>query len=155
MAELGLDPSALGFRLGYRNPAKAAGRVRALLDGNVPLSSRSRSAVERLPEALDLPREVVDEAVRCTDRASSPSERARPRMRAADKAESAEADWRDAFRPHAVLHTEHTVPSSITMCVISGGAERWLIVRLDLSRRAGELRGSGPRRAPGQDRARR
>ena len=133
MAELGLDAEALGFRLGYRNPAKAAGRVLALLDGNVPLSSKSRRAAECLPEALDLPCEAVVDAVERTD--AFFAERAREaedeRRR---EAERAEAEWRAAFRPHAVLHTERTMPSSITMCVVSGGAERWLIVRLDLSR---------------------
>ena len=132
MAELGLDPAALGLRLGYSNPAKAAGRVLALLDGNVPFSSKSRRAAERLPEALGLPREAVDEAVGRTD--AFFADRAREvedeRRR---EAERAEAGWRAAFRPHAVLQTERTMPSSITMCVVSGGAERWLIVRLDLS----------------------
>ena len=133
MADLGLSPTALGFRLGYRNPAKAAGRVQALLDGNVPLSLKSRSAAEHLPKAIDLPREAVDDAVRRTD--AFFAERAREAEEARRwEAERAEADWRAAFRPHAVLQTESTVPSSITMCVISGGAERWRIIPLDLSR---------------------
>ncbi len=35
---------------------------RRFMDGNVPLSPKSRKAAERLPEALDLPREAVDDA---------------------------------------------------------------------------------------------
>lgn len=133
MAELGLDPAALGLRLGYRNPLKAAGRVGALLDANVPLSPKSRRAAERLPEALGLAREAVADAVERTDAAFA--ERAREAEdEHSREAERAEAEWRAAFRPHAVLYTERTMPSSITMCVVSGGAERWLIVRLDLSR---------------------
>lgn len=133
MADLGLDPAALGFRLGYRNPAKAAGRVHAFLDGNVPLSPKSRKAAERLPEALDLPREAVDDAMERTDAVFA--ERAREAEQTQRReAEREQAEWRAAFRPHAVLHTERTVPSSITSCVLSGGAERWLVVHLDLSR---------------------
>jgi hypothetical protein len=35
MDELGLDRHALGFRLGYQNPLKAAGRVDALCQGHL------------------------------------------------------------------------------------------------------------------------
>ena len=133
MTELDLDAEALGLRLGYSNPARAAGRVLALLDGNVPLSPKSRRAAERLPEALCLPCEAVIDAVERTDAFFAERAREAEDQRRRE-AEREEADWRAAFRPHAVLHTERMMPSSITMCVVSGGAERWLIVRLDLSR---------------------
>ena len=51
MQELGLDRRALGFRLGYHNPLKAAGRVDALCGGHVT-SAKSRDALTRLPEAI-------------------------------------------------------------------------------------------------------
>ena len=53
MEELGLDRQGLGFRLGYQNPLKAAGRVDALREGHI-ISRKSRAALERLPQALEL-----------------------------------------------------------------------------------------------------
>ena len=40
MTELGLTPEALGFRLNYRNPAKAAGRVLALCDDHLNIQKQ-------------------------------------------------------------------------------------------------------------------
>src|SRR5215216_4003254 len=67
MAELGLDRQALGLRLGYQNPLKAAGRVYALCDGHLK-NRRSRAALDRLPEALEVPPEIVRRAVAATEK---------------------------------------------------------------------------------------
>src|SRR3954454_2227518 len=45
--------------------------------------------------------------------------------------EEAETKWRADFKPHAVIHTERTSPSQITLCGLSGGPERWLVIKLD------------------------
>jgi hypothetical protein len=45
-----------------------------------------------------------------------------------------EAEWRRTFQPHAVIQTQRTVPTQIFICGLTGGAERWLIIRFDLSR---------------------
>lgn len=133
MKELGLDHASLGHRLGYKNPVKAAGRVHAMMDGNVPLSSKSRAAIGRLPDALEVDKDIVARAVAETDQiAASEARRADDERRAAR--ERGEAEWRAAFAPHAVLHTSRTVPSQITMCGMTGGARRWLMVGLDMSR---------------------
>src|SRR4051812_15028793 len=60
--QLDIDRAALGLRLGYRNPAKAAGRVYALCDGHIT-STKSTTALRRLPEAIEVPAEVVETAV--------------------------------------------------------------------------------------------
>ncbi len=65
MQQLGLDRPALGLRLGYRNPAKAAGRVYALCDGHIT-STKSKIALHRLPEAIEVPAQVVETAVNAT-----------------------------------------------------------------------------------------
>src|SRR5215217_301421 len=125
MKELRLDRQALGFRLGYRNPLKAAGRVYALCDGHLK-SRKSRAALDRLPEALEIPPEVVERAVAATEQILSDMEiQAEEKRRRA--AEVAEVEWRDRFRPHAVIQTELTVPSHITFCALTGGAERLMI----------------------------
>jgi len=132
MQELSLDPQALGFRLGYRNPLKAAGRVYALCDGHLK-SRKSRAALHRLAEALEVPPEVVRRAVAATEEIFSKIEiQAQEQRRRI--AEAAEAEWRSRFRPHAVIQTERTVPSQITFCALTGGAERWLIIPFDLSK---------------------
>ena len=48
--------------------------------------------------------------------------------------EEEERAWEASFKPHAVIQTETTTPSQITICGLTGGAERWLIIRFDLSR---------------------
>lgn len=132
MSELGLDHEALGRRLGYVTTAKAAGRVYAMLDGNVPLSSKSRHALQRLSEALEIDPSLVTTAVAQTDeKAASDALKAEEKRQRAQ--EEAEASWRAAFVPHAVLHTARTTPTQITMCGVTGGARRWLMVPLDVS----------------------
>ena len=54
MQQLALDRAALGLRLGYQNPAKAAGRVYALCDGHIT-STKSKTALRRLPTAIEVP----------------------------------------------------------------------------------------------------
>jgi hypothetical protein len=132
MTELGLDRQALGLRLGYQNPLKAAGRVYALCDGHIK-SRKSRAALGRLPEALEVPPEIVRRAVAATEEIFLEMEIQAEEQRRRG-AEAAEAEWRKRFRPHAVIQTERTVPSQITFCGLTGGAERWLIIPFDLSK---------------------
>ena len=39
-----------------------------------------------------------------------------------------------SFKPHAAIQTETMTPSQITICGLTGGVERWLIIRFDLSK---------------------
>ena len=132
MQQLRLDAQALGFRLGYQNAAKAAGRVYALCDGQL-VNRKSKAALARLPEALELPSEVVEQAVTATEELISEQKRqAEEDCRLAREAE--EAEWRAKFRPHAIIQAERTIPSQITFCGLTGGIERWLMIRLDDSK---------------------
>ena len=132
MEELNLDRHALGFRLGYKNPAKAAGRVDALCWGHLT-NRKSRAALARLPDALELPAEVVAQAVIETEQVLEEQERHAEEERRLAR-EKEEAEWRAAFTPHAILQTERTVPSQITICGLTGGARRWLWIDFDLSK---------------------
>src|SRR5215203_2434076 len=130
MGELGIDREALGFRLGsFQNPLKAAGRVYALMDGHIT-SQKSRRALARLPEALEVDPEVVERAVAAAEELLAEFRRQAEEERRIAQ-EKDEAEWRARFKPHAVIWTEETRPSSITMCGFSGGIERWLIIRFD------------------------
>ena len=131
MSKLGLDNRALGFRLGYSNPAKAAGAVAALCDGHI-LSPKRKRALRRLPMAIDVPVEVVDRAVEETNEFFAELKRqADEKRRLAYQEEW--AAWSARFIPHAVLLGERTVPSQITILGIAGGSERFLIIKLDAS----------------------
>src|SRR4051812_15144459 len=89
MTELGLSDEALGRRLGYTNPAKAAGRVHALCNGQ-PFSAKSRFALRRLPDALEVPADLVVQAVANTERLFADREReAEEQRRLAREAEEA------------------------------------------------------------------
>jgi hypothetical protein len=87
---------------GYVNLSKGHRRLDELLAGDLHCS---RGLIERLPAVLDVPTEVVAEAVAETKRL---------------QAEAREAAWRAAFVPHAIALTEKERPSSITMAAFSG-----------------------------------
>ncbi len=132
MRELGLSDEALGRRLGNTNPAKAAGRVYALCNG-LPFSAKSRFALWRLSGALELPADVVVQAIADTERLLAQWElEAEEQRRRAREAE--DAAWRASFCPHAVIQTEYTVPTQICICGFTGGAGRWLMIFFDQSR---------------------
>ena len=132
MQQLALDRAALGSRLGYRNPAKAAGRVYALCDGHIT-TTKSRSALHRLPATIEVSAELVEIAVK--DTASLLAELKQQedeKLRVAREIEDAE--WRAGFIPHAIILGDRIIPTSITMYAITGGSERWLKIELDLSK---------------------
>jgi len=134
LRELHLDPQALGHRLGYTNPAKAAGRVHALAFGHLD-NKKSRAALSRLPKALDCPTEQVEQAILETRLTISEDLRASHEREMAER-EAEEAKWRRNFRPHGVILTENRRPSQITFCALTGGPEARLIIPFDLSRPA-------------------
>jgi hypothetical protein len=51
-----------------------------------------------------------------------------------DPVNTEDAEWRAAFIPHAIILGDRKIPTSITMCVISGGPRRSLNIELDLSK---------------------
>ena len=120
--------SALATRT---RPKPQAGSI-ALCHGHIA-SRKSRSALERLAEALEVPEHVVEQALAATKTMIAEQDRqAQEAERLAH--EAAEAAWRKNFRPHAVIETESKCPSSIVMCGMTGGVGRWLIVPVDSSK---------------------
>jgi hypothetical protein len=99
---LGLTRQDIVRRAGYRNISKGLRRLDELVAGEW---RKARGLIERLPLALNVPAERVNEAISETDR----------RMRAAK-----DAAWRVAFKPHAIILTEHTRPTQITFAAICG-----------------------------------
>lgn len=129
MSDLGLDRERLGYRLGYCNPIKAAGRVQALCDGFVD-NRKGLRALHRLPAALEVSPEDVGKAVIATRAVFTERERQRQEsLRRAAKMRDAE--YRASFKPHGFLQTRETWPSSVTMFALSGGEGRWLIIPID------------------------
>ncbi len=106
---LGLRRQDVARRAGYTNLSKGCRRLDELLAGDL---HTTRGLIDRLPAALDVPAETVNEAV---------AETKRQRWAAEDAA------WRAAFKPHGIILTEHERPTSITMAAISG-ADRKLWV---------------------------
>jgi hypothetical protein len=90
---LGLTRQDVVRRAGYRNISKGCRRLDELLAGEL---RTARALIDRLPASLEVPAEVVTEAVAETAR----------QMRAAE-----DAAWRAAFKPHAIILTEHTRPT--------------------------------------------
>jgi hypothetical protein len=103
---LGLTRQDIVHRAGYRNIAKGLRRLDELLAGEW---RKAQGLIARLSVALDVPAPRVNAAVAETDR----------QMRVAE-----EAAWRSAFRPHAIILTEHTRPTQITMAAICGADRR-------------------------------
>ncbi|QGY01579.1 hypothetical protein MMSR116_06420 [Methylobacterium mesophilicum SR1.6/6] len=131
MQKLGLSDEALGCSLGYTNPTKAAGRVHALCNG-LPLSAKSHFALRRLPAALDIDPDIVVHAVSDTERLIALRKQAAEEQCRLEQ-EAEDAAWRASFQPQAVILTEHTIPTQITMCGLTGGAKCRRIIPLDLT----------------------
>jgi hypothetical protein len=131
MQALGLSAETLGLRLGYQNPGKAAGRVQALCDGHLE-NERSQAALARLAAALEVPDAVVQEALTASRQLIAElQQRLAEQNRHTREVE--EDRWRAEFKPHAVIETERRRPDQIVFCGLTGGVERWLIIRFDLS----------------------
>jgi hypothetical protein len=111
--DLGLGQKDVIRRAGYRNLARGHRRLDALLAGDL---HSARSLIANLPTALDVPTELVQEAVAETER----------RQRAAQ-----DAAYRAAFKPHAVILTEHDRPTHITFAAITGADQQ---LRIDFDR---------------------
>jgi len=109
---LGLTRQDVVRRAGYVNLSKGVRRLDALLAGDL---HTTRGLIDRLPVALDVPVEVVTEAVEATKREIWAREN---------------AAYRAQFRPHAIILTEHERPTSITMAAFSS-ADRELWVEFE------------------------
>jgi len=112
--ELSLRPVELIRRCGYQNIAKGLRRLEQLYQGYF---RGCTTLIGTLPAALDLPAEVVTEAVESTKRQIH---------------EAKEAAWRAEFVPHAVVLTEREFPQPLFAALIIG-IERLLRVDFDLS----------------------
>ena len=124
MGELGIKPAELGARLGYRNPAKAVGRVWALLNAFVD-NDKNRRAVARLHEALEVAPEVVAAAL--AQNLARLAEEEQRRLDAKQKIlEEYEARWRRDFRPHTILVAELNSPTQTRIWGYYGGPGRAL-----------------------------
>jgi hypothetical protein len=113
--ELGLSRSELIARCEYKNITKGLRRLDQVYAGN--LDKAATLIIRNLPEALDLSADIIQQAATDTVRLIAAEEDAR---------------WRASFQPEAFLLGTSKRPSQIWMYGISGGAERWLKISLDL-----------------------
>lgn len=123
--KLGMRRSELIRQCGFKNVTKGLRRLAALCDGDVT-SPGARTILDALPLALGVEASEVEKAVAETINIIT-------RAKAEEEAER-EASWRASFEPSAYLIGTESRPSSITIYGLSGGAERWLRIPLDLSR---------------------
>ena len=112
--ELGLRPTELIRRCGYKNVSKGLRRLEHFCQGNF---TGSDTLIRALPSALDVPEEAVRAAVEDTKRQIHEAE---------------EAAWRAEFVPHAVVLTEREFPQPLFAALIIG-IDRLLRVDFDLS----------------------
>lgn len=106
IARLGVSRRDLVLRMGYANVAKGLRRLGQLEDGEIRVATDLKRP---LAEALGLSLEEVGSAI---DAERDAQARAR------------EAAYRASFRPHAVLITERSRPSSIISAMGAGGRRR-------------------------------
>jgi hypothetical protein len=112
--ELGLSRSELIARCEYKNITKGLRRLDQVYAGNL---DKAATLIRNLPEALDLSADIIQQAATDTVRLIAAEEDAR---------------WRASFQPAAFLLGTSKRPSQIWNYGISGGAERWLKISLDL-----------------------
>ena len=108
-------------RVNYKNIAKGLRRLDKLLAGDL---DKARDLIHALPAALDVPPEVVEHAIEGTRRQIAEAQEAARHAQ--------EAACRAAFRPHAIILTEKTVPQPIFVAAIIG-AQRLLRIDFDLA----------------------
>ena len=121
---LGLRRSELARRCGFKNIAKGIRRIDAVCHGNLD-SPAAKMVLDALPTALEVDKEVIEAAVHATAEIIAEAERHAEAER--------EAAWRASFAPHAYLLGTVDRPSPLFAYGLTGGAERWLKIPLDLS----------------------
>ncbi len=118
--ELGLNKARLVRLAGYKNEAKGIRRLNSLIAGDL---ETTRWLIQGLPAALNLPTDVISGVVDQTRQQIASMKRR--------EAEQAGMEWRENFRPHAIILTERTRPEPIFVAAIIG-VERLLRVDFNL-----------------------
>jgi hypothetical protein len=121
---LGLRRGELARRCGFKNVAKGLRRIDGVCFGDLD-SPGAKVVIDNLASALEVEKEVVEAAIHATAEIIAETERRAETER--DKA------WRASFAPHAYLVGSQDRPSQIFFYGLTGGAERWLKIPLDLS----------------------
>jgi hypothetical protein len=123
--DLGLSHADLVRRADYENVSKGIRRLQELLGGDLV---RTKTLIDKLPLAIELPEEVVRLAIRKTQQQLD--------ERKHRQWEAEEAEWRAAFRPHCIILTELTVPSPLFVAAAIGIEQ---ILRVDFDTRANPI----------------
>jgi hypothetical protein len=120
--ELGLSRADLAARLGYANFGKGLRRIDEVCQGQL---DRNRDLLARLPYALRMSPALMYEA----------EVRTRSQMAEAERraAVAREQEWRAKFKPHAIILTERSRPSQITICGLVDG-ESFKLIELDATK---------------------
>ena len=121
--QLGLRRSELARRFGFKNLDKGLRRIDGVCHGDLN-SPGAKMVIDALPAALEVDKEVVEEAIRSTAEIIAEAERHAEAKR--------DAAWRASFIPHAYLVGSTNRPSQITFYGMTGGPERWLKIPLDV-----------------------
>lgn len=114
LRELSLTRVGLARRAGYTNISKALRRIEHLCEGEF---RSTRGLIHALPLALEIPADLVKQAVEDSKRQIADAE---------------EAAWRATFVPHAIILTERATPEPIFVAAFIG-VDRLIRLDLDLS----------------------
>ena len=103
---LGLRRNELARRCGFKNLAKALRRIDAVCHGDLDLPG-AKMVIDALPAALEVDKNVVEEAIAATAEMIAEANRLAEAKR--------EAAWRESFKPHAYLvgSTESSVANHV------------------------------------------
>ena len=125
-------PKCSGSGLGTKTLRKlqAASRLFVMV---IWANPKSRAALARLPGKLGAPNRVMagTASTDCVRRTFCRKKAASRGKSAVLNARPRNSKRRRGFTPHAIIQTERTVPSQITICGLTGGVGRWLMIRLD------------------------
>jgi hypothetical protein len=113
IAELGLTREHVVRRCGYRNISKGLRHLDQLCQGDFVGAA---GLVQALPTALELPNDVMSQAIEAT----------KGRLQ-----DAAEASGKAEFKPHAIIVTERTRPEPMFVAGIIG-IDRLLRIEMDL-----------------------
>jgi len=113
--ELCLNKNDLLKALGYRNMNKGHTWLKALAQGkglNKIMIHNQKALCDTLEISLATLQDSVDSTWKLLEQAM-------------------DAEYARNFVPHALLKTERTVPSQITICAVTGGPKKWLLVQFE------------------------
>ena len=113
LKELGITRGELARGMGYANIGKGCRRLDQICAGDIKVAVNLWTELAR---GLQVDVEVINESIQFT---------------CAEQIAAEDEAYRESFKPHAIILTERTIPSQITIYAMTGGSRHRIIPMSD------------------------